>query len=267
MEDRITQEINIYHLLRFYVTKWAWIISASLIGVIAGFIYSNYIQTPLYKSDATLLVIAPSDGAAVQNTTLINNYIELFESRRVLEPVIDEQKLGMSYENLLGSVAATNSKSTQVIKVSITTEDAHTSQRALEGAVKSFKQQVAKLYSSDNVHVVDDANLPSASYNIRENITLAVAGTASAVLSIVILFFVYDFNLSRGKYTTSNSVVVTKTQTKVKKIKEDKSKKVPAAEEGQRSKTFRENMRSVLFGDTSKFEPLNKKEVERKPKV
>jgi capsular polysaccharide biosynthesis protein len=262
--DKVAQEINLYHLLRFYAKKWAWIVSLTIVGLIAGFIYNNYIQIPLYKSDATLLVVTSGDGASVQNTTIINNYVELLKSRRVLGPVIDEQKPGVSYEDLLGHVETTNGKSTQVIKVSISTKGARTSQLLLEGAINSFKQQVVKLYTSDNVRVVDDASLPDKPYNVHEVIVLAIASAAGLLLSIIALFFVYDFRLSRGEDIASDDVVeskpkkqfnrkklIAKVKNRIKKIKKNHAKKT-LAKKANKNKIVGEIMQSVFFDEVGK---------------
>lgn len=238
--------------MKFYATKWVWIVSVTVIGIISGYIYSNYIQTPLYKSDATLLVVTSGDGATAQNTTLINNYVELFKSRRVLESVISKQKLDVSYDDLLGFVEATNSKNTQVVKVSISTKDARTSQSVLKGAIESFRQQVADIYTSDNIRVVDDASLAYKPYNIREVIVVALAGAAGLVLAIIALFFVYDFNLSRGRYAASDIVDVTQMQAKNKKTKKKQTKDSPS-KEARSNRTFASVMQSLLFGDASRF--------------
>ncbi|HSW77437.1 MAG TPA: Wzz/FepE/Etk N-terminal domain-containing protein [Candidatus Chromulinivoraceae bacterium] len=264
MEEKTVQEINLYHLLRFYVKKWGWIFSLTILGVVAGFVYNNYIQTPLYKSDATLLVVTPNDGASAQNTTLINNYIELFKSRRVLEPVVNEQKANVSYDTLLGFVDAVNDKGTQVIKVSISTKDARVSQQLAEGAIGSFKQQVKKLYATDNVRVVDDANLPNAPYNVRKMMILALGAAAGLALSVIALFFVYDFNLNRNQgddtFSTTNVKLKKRSgsrglfarfKNKIKKIKRNYIKKSLSKRAARQEKTGKV-MRSVFFYEVGK---------------
>jgi capsular polysaccharide biosynthesis protein len=264
VEEKTVQEINLYHLLRFYVKKWAWIVSLTALGVMVGFVYNNYIQTPLYKSDATLLVVTSGDGASVQNTTLINNYIELFKSRRVLEPVIADQKLDMSYDTLLGFVGAVNGKGTQVIKISISTKDAHVSQRLAEGAIGSFKRQVKKLYATDNVKVVDDANLADTPYNVHEAMMLALGGGGGFVLSIIALFFVYDFNLNSRQSSNAVDAIIVKPKkragfkkslarfkSKIRKIKKNYTKKRLSKKVARQEMASRV-MRSVFFYEASK---------------
>jgi capsular polysaccharide biosynthesis protein len=258
MGDMTPQEINLYHLFGFYIKRWIWLILFTIAGGLLGFAYTNYIQTPLYKSDVTLLIVAPGDEAAAQqqNTSLINNYIELLSSRRVLEPVISKQKLDLSYEKLLDSLTVTNNKSTQVIKVSVSNKDARTSQLVLGGAIESFKEQVKKLYTTDNnIRVVDEANLPASPYNVHKELVTLGSSLAGLLLTIVVLFFVYDYKLNRSK----NSKV------------QDKIENEPKIEQFKRRRfirVFGRSMQTALFGDDRRIETEDKvKGTDKEPKL
>lgn len=190
------QDINLYQLLKFYAKKWYWILLITLIGVAGGFVYNNYIQTPLYKSSATLILVSPGEKRSTQDVTLINNYIQLFKSRRVLEPAIREQNLNIDYDTLVQSIEATNEKSTEVIKVAISTPSADDSRALVQGSVASFKSQVKALYGLDNVTLVDDASYPERPYNVSKELVFAASGLSGTVVALLGLFFVYDYRLT-----------------------------------------------------------------------
>src|SRR5688572_26197818 len=185
------QEINVRHLFKFYAKKWLIIILLTFIGLGAGFLYNNYLQVALYKSNATLLLIS-SDSQKSQDATRINNYVELLKSRRVLEPVLAAQQSGISYDELVHSIEARNEKSTEVIKLAITAKNPQTSKDLAEGAVKSFKEQIKELYGEDNVLVVDDASFAAEPYNVNKGLQLALFTAVGFVIAVVALFFVYD---------------------------------------------------------------------------
>lgn len=217
-EETTVQDINLYHLLKFYVKKWPFIISLTAIGALAGFIFNTYIQVPLYKSDATLLFVNTDGAKATQNTTLINNFIELLKSRRVLEPALKDENHVMPYEELAGAITATNDKGTEVIKVSIATKSADTSKKLVEGVVSSFRDEVKDIYDLKNISVVDNASLADKPYNVHKELFNALASVAGFVLSTVVLFFVYDVKSS--KQNNAKPVEVkTKTAAKAKTVK------------------------------------------------
>jgi len=150
----------------------------------------------MYKSEATLLLIQPNSATSrtVQDVTLINNYIELFKSRRVLEPVIEKQELNKSYNDIVGSVEASSSANTEVIKVAVSTDDPQQSKDFLASAVDSFKSQVNQLYKVDNVKIVDSASLAAEPYNIHKESLSASMAVAGFISVFVVMFFIYDYN-------------------------------------------------------------------------
>lgn len=184
------EEINLYKLLGYYVRNWLLILSITLTGLVAGLVYNQFIQTPMYKSNATLLVI--KEAGATQDTTLLNNYVQLFQSRRVLEPVIKSQNLDMTYEQLSSGVSAVNEKNTEVLQVSVSTKNPEVSQKFLAAAVDSFRAQVQEIYNRRNVTVVDNASDAEPPFNVNKPLQLAIATGAGFVVSLLVLFFIYD---------------------------------------------------------------------------
>lgn len=207
-QERIVQDINLYQLLSFYAKKWYWILLLTIIGATAGFIYNTYIQVPLYKSDATLLLVSSEDRKIGQDSTLINNYIQLIKSRRVLEPVIASQGYSISYDELAGLTTATNEKNTEVIKISIASKDPETSKKLVDGVVASFKDEVKALYNRNNISIVDNASKADQPYNVRTWTLISITTIAGLLLSLIILFFAYDLSLTNKKPTPKKKTVV-----------------------------------------------------------
>ena len=186
------EEINLYKLLRFYVQNWLLILTITLVGFAAGLAYNQFIQVPMYKSNATLLFVNPNGRGSTQDATWLNNYVQLFQSRRVLEPVIKDQNLDVSFDSFIGSVSAVNDKGTEVIRLSVSTDDPVVSQEFLRQAVVSFKAEAKELYGNDNLRIVDNASNAEPPYNVKKELQLAIATGAGFVVSLIVLFFIYD---------------------------------------------------------------------------
>ena len=193
------EEINLYKLLKFYAKNWAIILVITVMGALSGLVYNSFIQKPSYESDATLLLVNPTNKATVLDVTAINNYVELFKSRRVLEPVIKAQNLDTSYGSLVKSVSATSQKDTQVIKISISTKDPNESTNFVNSAIASFKQEATSLYGFNSVQVVDNASFNATPSNVNKVLQLVIATAAGFVLSIIVMFFVYDSKFDQKK--------------------------------------------------------------------
>ena len=193
------QELNLYQLFQYYAKKWIVITVFTVMGLAAGLIYAFYLQTPLYKSDATLILIDPTKSSnPTKDPTLLNNYITLFKSRRVLQPVIDKLSLNKDYDDLVKSVTATNDKDTEVLKISVASEKADTSMLIVDEAITSFKKEAAALYDTDNIQVVDKANRPDKPYNVNPILQVGVATAGGLVTSLITLFIAYDYSEAKA---------------------------------------------------------------------
>lgn len=249
------QDINLYQLLRFYVKKWKWIALLTIIGALAGFVYNSYIQVPLYKSDATLLLLQQGERKATQDTTLINNYIQLLKSRRVLEPVIEKQNNEISYEQLSSSITATNEKNTEVIKISIATDNSQMSKKLADGTVDSFKNEVKEIYNLDNIRIVDSASISNQAFNVNRPLFVALSTSVGLFLSIIVLFFIYDFK-SGKKDKFAKDV----------DEKEDKPKE-PVVEPKKKETKSAKKVVDLLIGTETKKPTVKKKRVAKKAKA
>ncbi len=192
------EEINLYDLLRFYAKKWLTIASFAIAGAIIGVIFTYYIQQPLYKSSATVLLIG-TNRISGQESVVLNNYVKLFNSRRVLTPVIAKHDYDKSFDSLVANTTAENTKNTDFISLSMSTTDAKTSKVMLESAIQEFGKQAKELYGDNSVRIsiVDAANTPTGSTNVKPLQQIGIATVALTALSIIGLFFVYDYKHSQ----------------------------------------------------------------------
>ncbi len=193
------QEINLYDLLKHYSRYWLLILCLTVTGFLTGIIYNNLIQTPLYKSSSSMILVNSEPISSTDKPIIINNYLELIKSRRVLDPVISSLKLHQSYDQLAKSVSTNNDKDTEVFTLSIATTDPNTSKQAVDATVKSFEAEVKRLYKTDSIQVVDTASTPATPYNVHKNLQLVLFTAVGFLLALIITFFIYDFRLNTGK--------------------------------------------------------------------
>ena len=211
------EEINLYDLMRFYVRKWLTIVTVVMIGAIIGIIYTFFVQQPQYKSTATLLLVG-TGRASNQESVVLNNYVQLFESRRILDPVIAEQKYDATYDKLAANTTAENVKNTDIINVSISTSSPKTSKALLEAAIVKFREEAKTLYSDGaiKINVVDAADAPIAPTNVKPLQQIGLAIAAAFALAIVALFFIYDYTAAQKTQTKSAPDVIVKDKVKAK---------------------------------------------------
>jgi capsular polysaccharide biosynthesis protein len=211
------EEINLYDLMRFYARKWLTIATVVMIGAILGVIYTFFVQQPQYKSTATLLLVG-TGRTSNQESVVLNNYVQLFESRRILEPVIAEQKYDATYDKLAANTTAENVKNTDIINVSISTSSPKTSKALLEAAILKFREEAKTLYGDGaiKINVVDAADVPTAPTNVKPLQQIGLAIAAAFALAIVALFFIYDYTTAHKTQTKAATDVKVNAKAKTK---------------------------------------------------
>jgi capsular polysaccharide biosynthesis protein len=194
------EQIDLLHLFKYYFRHKFTIFLSVFVGLSLAVIFTYSIQIPLYRSEASIILV--SANGTTQETVLLNNYIELYKSRRVLEPVIGENRLQLSYEQLAAATTASNSKNTGVIKVSTSTSNPDLSTKLVNSSIVSFEAQVKELYKVDNIQIIDSASKPTSPYNVNMPVQLAIGVLAGFVGMIIVLFFLYDLGFD-GVYKST----------------------------------------------------------------
>lgn len=205
-------EVNLKELFRYILSKFYIVVTATVVVVLAGEIYSTYLKTPLYRS-TTKLVLTSSQGdnsqTAVTNTdvTLSNNlvktYSEIVTSRSVLAKVIDNLKLDTTTDELANKVTVSSVSNTQIITIAVSDPDASQAEKIANEIAKVFKAEIVSLYKIDNVQIVDKAQVASSPYNVnilKQTLQFLAAGLAMGIGIVLIMFYLDN--------TVKNSQVV-----------------------------------------------------------
>lgn len=122
--------IDLGELLRLL---WSHILEIIAVGVAAAVIcllVCNFALTPRYQASINLIVNARQDSqVSVTNDnissakSLIDTYAVVIKSNIVLNDVIDELDLDMTYNELRGMVSVASVNSTQIMSITVTNED------------------------------------------------------------------------------------------------------------------------------------------------
>lgn len=202
------QEINFYDLIKYYANKWMLIVVFTIAGLMLGLVFNIYIQKPSYTSDATLIPVN-SNQTVTTDPTVINNYIDLFKARSVLDPVIKSLHLSLNYDQLSNDVTASNDKNTEVLKLSITTSNPTISRLAANATVNSFLSEVKQIYGANSIQIIDNANTPLKPSNVHKSFQLIIFTTAGFLISVITIFFIYDLGLQKTKSSLKNKKIAT----------------------------------------------------------
>ncbi len=183
------EELDLKDLFQFYKARVSWIIIAVLACIAMGNLYRIFTRTPMYKSEATVLLITG-------NSISVDELSEMAKSRSVMDTVIRNLDLKYSYGTLKRNVSVSFLEKTKLIKISASDKDSKTAANIANETADVFIAKIKDVYKLSNVQVVDKAVESSKPYNLsfqKDNILFIGIGL---LLSCGIVFLTYYFDTS-----------------------------------------------------------------------
>jgi len=192
------EEIDLKELLSFLKAKIGLLIAITAGICLVGCVYGLFIQTPMYQSDAT--IILSSDNTSITqsditlNKNLVDTYAEIVKSRRVLEQVIDELDMDISYEKLHNKISVSAVNDTEIIKIIVNDEDAIKAKNIANVTANYFTDEVVDLMGINNVKILDNAIEADEPYNINVIKQIVIYFMIGLVLACGVLFVIFYFD-------------------------------------------------------------------------
>ena len=159
-------EIDLIELIKLFWSK-IWIIILVTVlgfGVSAGF--TMLFMKPVYKSTSIMYVLTKSTSitslADIQmGTQLTQDYIVVIKSRPVVETVIDNLGLDMSFEELRGSISVNNPANTRFLEITVSNHDAFLAKKIVDEIANVSAEQMAAVMETQAPNIMDYGQIPS----------------------------------------------------------------------------------------------------------
>ena len=190
------EELDLKDLFNIFWHKKVHIILIVLIFIVLGVIYTVGFTTPMYTSSTTLL-LAGSESSGEEttnsitttditlNSKLVSTYSVLVKSKDVLDQVINNLGMDISWESLKNNVKVSAVEDTEVIEISVTTKNTEDSAKIANEIAKVFTEKVAEIYNINNVHVVDEAEVEYIPSNINHKKDVIIFAFIGLVVSVI----------------------------------------------------------------------------------
>lgn len=134
-------EIDLVELFWVLWRKLPLMIAVGLFTALLAFGGSKFLMTPTYQSVTKIYILNKQDSSNANvtysdlqaGTQLVKDYSELIKSRFVLEAVIEQLNLPLSYEQLSGKVTVSTPADTRVISIAVTDSNPVAAMKYLTG--------------------------------------------------------------------------------------------------------------------------------------
>lgn len=198
MNNRGRQEeyIDLGELFDALIRRIGVILLAAAVFGVAGFLYSTFLATPLYRANAMMIVNAGERYPDYVSTdqlnsvaTLVDNYSIIIKSDTVMNEVIDHLGIEDTYKNLVRSVSVSAVNETQVMQISVTATDPKVALDVCTEITNVAPDAIVEMVEAGSVRLVSKASttFKPVSPNVMRNTALAAfAGFLLAAALIVI---------------------------------------------------------------------------------
>lgn len=170
MEQNNTEAIEIDLLeLGAVLMRRIWLIL--LVAVVTGasaFAFSRFVITPIYESQTQVYILSKqnSTGALTYSdvqlgTQLTKDYAQVVKSRFVIEQVIEQLGLGLTYDGLVSRVVVETPSDTRILSITVSDPSPMLAKELADEIRNVASQHITNVMDIEAVNVVDEGNLPS----------------------------------------------------------------------------------------------------------
>lgn len=198
--DSNETEIDLLELL-FAIKKKIWLVLVMGIGgaLTVGLI-TMFLIKPMYSSTAQLYILSSSTSltslADIQiGSSLTKDYVQLVQSRPVVEQVIETLELDMTCEEVLNKMTFSNPSDTRILVITAQDEDPQRAKDLVDQFAVVSRVRIASIMNTEAPSVVELGivnDKPVSPSLVKNTLVGFIAGILLAILIIFIEFMMDD---------------------------------------------------------------------------
>lgn len=191
------EELDLKELINMFWTRKLQIVIIVAIFLIIGLVYSYLYVSPEYQATTTVILAqsaTTTEGSQetitsndlTLNQKLVSTYSTLIKSDNVLDEVIRNLNIDKTSSSLQSHITVSSVDDTDLIQISVTDANPELASRIANEVVNVFIEKVANgVYKINNAQVWDEAETPTAPYNINHTRDLIIFIFAGFVVSAI----------------------------------------------------------------------------------
>lgn len=180
-------EIDLLELLREFRRR-IWIIMGVIVlfGGVAG-AFSKFVLTPQFKSTAMVYILSKETTltslADLQiGSQLTKDYKIIVTSRRVLNQVIDEMELGLTYKDLKEKVTIDNPQDTRILSISVEDPDPNMAKMIADKIATVSSDYIGDIMEMVPPKLIEEGEVPVLKSSPSNAKNALIGGLLGAVL-------------------------------------------------------------------------------------
>ena len=211
MDNEENEVIDLTEILSAVRQHLLELIFVTLAAALVGFTASKFFMTPKYDSSALMIVNTRQDVNANVNsdqinsaTKLVSTYSIIIKSDTVLQQVIDNLGLNLTYAKLNKRVTVAAVDDTQVMKITVQSDSPEWARQVCEQIITVAPDVIKEAVEAGSVKVISNPSLATepVSPNIEKNTILAAAVGFVLVIGIIVLQVLLDNKINTEEDVT-----------------------------------------------------------------
>lgn len=183
----------------FYIIKkrFLLIILITLATTLTSAVLSYFVIKPTYKADISVIIgkTESDDNAPRQSYNdimmyqkMVKTYSQIAQSRTVAEDVKKKLNLDISAGEILSMVSVAPKGDTEFLNLTVKSKDGQLAVNIANQLARSLKEIGISLNNSDNVKLLDEAQLPTRPDSPKPLLNIAIAFFIGLMISVGLVF-------------------------------------------------------------------------------
>ncbi|MBR3017160.1 MAG: capsular polysaccharide biosynthesis protein [Clostridia bacterium] len=191
---------DLMDLFGFYVSRLPLLIAAMLLGAVAAGLWTYFMIPDQFTATSRMYMVSASSDSVVNltdlniGTSLSSDYVELMQTRPVIEGVIEELGLDYSYERVLDMLSLSVVNNTRIVKISVTSTDPREAMDIANQMAKTSQVELPKVMEAPTPTIAEMAVLPTrrSAPSLTKNVVVGAAVMLALTLGVLALVYSMD---------------------------------------------------------------------------
>lgn len=180
-------EISLTGIIKLLLRKWLFIVLFAVLGGIlaAGYVYYTFEDNYVSQSSMIVQVSSPTDieyTDLLYGERLIETYVEITESNKVLDTVIEKLNLDISKSKLKSMITVSSKSNSLIINIMVKGEDAIMTSNIANEIVNTVNIIGVEFHGLEEIEILDVSVPPTSP--VSNNAILYIS--ASILFGIII---------------------------------------------------------------------------------
>lgn len=199
------EDFSLSDILNIFRGKLLLIIIIISLVTTSGMTYVLFLKTPLYSSETTMVLTAPTNSSASTSTSsdtitqsdillnqkLVSTYSEIIRSKKVINKVINNLSIKNTVDEVSEMITVSSINDTEMLQIKVLNADPVIASKIANNIADVFSKEIVEIYNIQNVSIIDSAEVSKMPSNINIIKEILIFFAIGIILGLGVSFLIY----------------------------------------------------------------------------